>query len=40
MEQIIDYKVPANELNELAEYDGSVSLHITDGEIAAKCDFD
>ncbi len=40
MEQVIDYKVPANKFTALAEYDGSVSVHRTDGEIAAKCDFE
>ena len=40
MEQVIDYKVPANKFSALAEYDGSVSVHRTDGEISAKCDFE
>ncbi len=40
MEQVIDHKVPTNKLTALGEYDGSVSVHRTDGEIAAKCDFE
>ena len=40
MEQVIDHKVPANKFSALAEYDGSVSVHRTDGEISAKCDFE
>jgi hypothetical protein len=40
MEQVIDHKVPANKFSSLAEYDGSVSVHRTDGEISAKCDFE
>ncbi len=40
MEQVIDYKVPANKFSALAEYDGSVSVHRTDGEMSAKCDFE
>ncbi len=31
MEQVIDYKVPLNKFSALAEYDGSVSVHRTDG---------
>jgi hypothetical protein len=40
MEQVIDHKVPTNKFSALAEYDGSVSIHRTDGEISAKCDFE
>lgn len=40
MEQVIDYKVPASKFSALAAYDGSVSVHKTDGEISAKCDFE
>ncbi len=40
MEQVIDYKVPSNKFSALAEYDGSVSVHRTDGEISAKCDME
>jgi hypothetical protein len=38
MEQTIDYKVAASSLDELAEYDGSVTARRTDGELSAKCD--
>lgn len=40
MEQEINYKVPADKFSDLAEYDGSVSVHRTDGVISAKCDFE
>ncbi len=40
MEQVIDYRVPANKFTALAEYDGSVTVHRTDGEMSAKCDFE
>jgi hypothetical protein len=40
MEQVIDYKVPTSKFSALAAYDGSVSVHKTDGEISAKCDFE
>jgi hypothetical protein len=38
MEQTIDYKVPTDKFDELAEYDGSVWAKRTDGELSAKCD--
>ncbi len=38
MEQVIDYKVPADKFDELAQYDGSVTAYRTDGEMSAKCD--
>ncbi len=38
MEQVIDYKVPTNKFDALAEFDGSVAVHRTDGEMSAKCD--
>jgi hypothetical protein len=38
MEQTIDYKVPVDKFDELAEYDGSVWAKRTDGELSAKCD--
>ncbi len=38
MEQFIDYKVPADKFDELAMYDGSVTVKRTDGEMSAKCD--
>jgi len=40
MEQVINYKVPANKFSDLAEYDGSVSAQRTDGVISAICDFE
>jgi len=40
MEQVIDYKVPANKFSALAADDGSVSVHRTDGEISDKCNFE
>lgn len=40
MEQVINHTVPTNKFNALAAYDGSVSVHRTDGEISAKCDFE
>lgn len=38
LEQFIDYEVPADKFNELAEYDGSVIAERTKGEISARCD--
>lgn len=38
MEQIIDHSVPTDKLTALGEYDGSVTVYRTDGEISAKCD--
>ncbi len=40
MEQVIDHSVPTNKLSALAGYDLGVSVHRTDVEIAAKCDFE
>ena len=37
MEQVIDYKVPPEKLAELAQYDGSVYIDRTRGEISARC---
>lgn len=36
--QVIDYKVPVNMFDEVAEYDGSVVVDRTKGELGARCD--
>lgn len=36
--QAIAWKVPADKFDELAEYDGSVIVERTKGEVAARCD--
>lgn len=38
LEQIIDYKVPVDKFDDMAEYDGSVIIERTKGEISARCD--
>ncbi len=38
MQQWIDFKAPPSVYDELAEYDGSVVLERTSGEISARCD--
>lgn len=38
MQQFIDYKAPADKYDELAQYDGSVVVERTTGEISARCD--
>jgi hypothetical protein len=38
MQQWIDYKAPAATYDELAQYDGSVVLERTAGEMSARCD--
>ncbi|MBY6035791.1 hypothetical protein KUV80_03970 [Fictibacillus nanhaiensis] len=38
IEQVIDYRVPPNRYDEVAQYDGSVYLDRTKGEASAKCD--
>lgn len=38
LEQFIDYEAPVDKYDELAEYDGSVILERTKGEISARCD--
>lgn len=38
MQQFIDYKVPTGKFDELAEFDGSVVVNRTNGEISARCD--
>lgn len=36
--QVINYRVPPDKFDDLAEYDGSVIVERTKGEIAARCD--
>lgn len=38
LQQFIDYKAPASMYDELAQYDGSVVLERTSGEMSARCD--
>jgi hypothetical protein len=38
MEQSINYKVPIDKFDELAEYDGSVVCNRTNGKMSARCD--
>src|SRR5687767_15964910 len=38
VEQFIDYRVPVDKFDELAQYDGSVIVERTKGEISARCD--
>lgn len=38
MEQCISYKVPLDKFNDLARFDGSVTVDRTQGTIAARCD--
>lgn len=38
IEQVIDYKVPANKFDDLARYDGSVIADRTKGELKARSD--
>lgn len=38
MEQFINYRVPPEKFDELAQYDGSVIVERTKGEISARCD--
>jgi hypothetical protein len=38
MEQVIDYRVPPDKFDELAQYDGSVIAERTKGELSARCD--
>ncbi len=38
LEQFIDYKVPPEKFSALAEFDGSVVVNRTNGEISARCD--
>jgi hypothetical protein len=38
MEQVIGYRVPPDRFDELAQYDGSVIVERTRGELSARCD--
>jgi hypothetical protein len=38
LEQFIDYSVPPEKFDDLAQYDGSVIVERTKGEISARCD--
>lgn len=38
LEQFVDYQVPPEMFDELAQYDGSVIVERTKGEISARCD--
>ncbi len=38
LRQVIDYQVSPDKFDELAQYDGSVTVERTKGEIAARCD--
>ena len=40
LKQTISYRVPPEKFDELAEYDGSVIVERTKGEIAARCDLE
>lgn len=40
LEQFIDYKVPPEKFDDLAQYDGSVIAERTKGEISARCDME
>jgi hypothetical protein len=37
-EQVVDYRVPPEMFDELAQYDGSVIVERTKGELSARCD--
>jgi hypothetical protein len=37
VESVIDYRVPANKFTPLAEFDGSVVVERTAGEVSARC---
>lgn len=38
LKQVVDYKVPADKMDELAQFDGSILVDRTKGEIAVRCD--
>lgn len=40
VEQVISYRVPLNKYDDLARYDGSVTVDRTKGELAARCDLE
>ena len=37
--QVIDYRVPPESFDDIAEFDGSILLDRTRGEVAARCGF-
>ena len=38
LEQVIDYRVSTDKVDDLARYDGSVIVERTKGELSARCD--
>lgn len=38
LEQVIDYRVSTDKVDDLAAYDGSVIVERTKGELSARCD--
>ncbi|MDQ3340814.1 MAG: DUF4142 domain-containing protein [Myxococcota bacterium] len=40
LEQVIDARIPADKLDELGNYDGSVQFNRTAGELSARCDME
>ena len=40
MEQVIHYRVPPDKVDELASYDGSVTVKRTEGTMSARCDLE
>jgi hypothetical protein len=40
LQQVIDYRVPADKFDDLAKYDGSVIVERTKGELSARCDME
>lgn len=38
IENFIDYKIPLDKYNEIAEFDGSIIIERTKGEVSARCD--
>jgi hypothetical protein len=40
VEQVISYRVPLDKYDDLARYDGSVTVDRTKGELAARCDLE
>ena len=37
VESFIEYNVPTEKMNKLAEFDGSVVVYLTQGEVSARC---
>jgi hypothetical protein len=40
LQQVIDYRVPADKFDDLAKFDGSVIVERTKGEMSARCDME